>query len=139
MEHHLSVFRPYERDAKHEDQLTRAALIVMKLVPLAHEAFLGLAGCERLSGLPAARFDMQTEKLVPLDPDAEDPEVAEVVSVFLGPHENLAETQEANLASARRARYDGVIQYGSDLLVVIESKLYASASEQGSAARIGDT
>ena len=25
MEHHLSTFRPYERDAKHEDQLTRAA------------------------------------------------------------------------------------------------------------------
>jgi len=23
MEHHLSIFRPYERDAKHEDQLTR--------------------------------------------------------------------------------------------------------------------
>lgn len=100
----------------------------MELVPLAHEAFLGLAGCERLSGLSAPRFDMQTKKLVPLDPDAEDPEVAEVVSVFLGPHENLPETQEPNPASERRVRYDGIIQYGSDLLVVIESKLYANAN-----------
>src|SRR6476646_10912325 len=73
MEHHLSIFRPYERDAKHEDQLTRAALIVMKLVPLAHEAFLGLAGCERMSALPRPHFEMQTGKLVTPDPDAEDP------------------------------------------------------------------
>ena len=132
MEQHLSIFRPYARDAKHEDQLTRAALIVLKLVPLAHEAFLGLCGCERLSALPSPRFDMQTEKLVPLGTEAEDPEeVAELVSVFLGPHENL-ETQEPNLASERRARYDGVVQYGSRLLVVIESKLYANASDQQS-------
>jgi hypothetical protein len=54
------------------------------------------------------------------------------VSVFLAPHENLVATQEPNLASERRARYDGVIQYGSRLLVVIESKLYANASEQQS-------
>jgi len=132
MEHHLSIFRPYERDAKHEDQLTRAALIVLKLVPLAHEAFLGLAGCEPLSALPRPSFEMQTEQLVPIDPDAEDPEVAELVSVFLAPHENLVETQELDLASERRARYDGVIQYGPRLLVVIESKLYANASDQQS-------
>jgi hypothetical protein len=132
VEQHLSIFRPYERDAKHEDQLTRAALIVLKLVPLAHEAFLGVVGSERLSALPRPRFDMQTEKLVSLEIEAEDPEVVELVSVFLGPHENLMEAQEPNLASKRRARYDGVIQYGSRLLVVIESKLYANASEQQS-------
>jgi hypothetical protein len=132
VEHHLSIFRPYERDAKHEDQLTRAALIAMKLVPLAHEAFLGLAGCQPLSALPRPHFEMQTEKLVTPDPDLEDPEVAELVSVFLAPHENLVETQEPNLASERRARYDGVIQYGARLLVVIESKLYANASDQQS-------
>jgi hypothetical protein len=133
VEHHLSIFRPYERDAKHEDQLTRAALIVMKLVPLAHEAFLSLAECEPLSALPRRpHFEMQTEKLVTPDPNAEDPEVEWLVSVFLAPHENLADNLEPNLASERRARYDGVIQYGSHLLVVIESKLYANASEQQS-------
>ncbi len=131
VEQHLSIFRPYDRDAKHEDQLTRAALIVMKLVPLAHEAFLGLSRSQRLSELPRPRFDMQTEKLVPLGTETEDPKIAELVSVFLGPHENLmGGSQDLNLASERRARYDGVIQYGMDLLIVIESKLYADASEQ---------
>jgi hypothetical protein len=75
---------------------------------------------------------MQTEKLVPLNPDADAPDVAELVSVFLGPHEHLVASQEPNLASERKARYDGVIQYGSHLLVVIESKLYANASQQQS-------
>lgn len=130
VEHHLSIFRPYEREAKHEDQLTRAALIVLKLVPLAHAAFLDVAQCRPLSNLPRPLFNMQTEHLVSLDVDAEDPELAELVSVFLGPHENLVGEAEPNLASERRARYDGVIQYGSELLVVIESKLYANASEQ---------
>lgn len=128
MEHHLSIFRPYERAAKHEDQLTRAALIVLKLVPLAHEAFLSLANCRPLAALPRPRFDMQTEKLVPLGTEIEDQEISELVSVFLGPHEDLMDTVEPDLASERRARYDGIIQYGSDLLVVIESKLYATAS-----------
>lgn len=119
-------------DAKHEDQLTRAALIVLKLVPLAHEAFLSLGGCASLSALPRPRFDMQTEHLVPLAIETEDNEVTELVSVFLGPHEKLTGNHDPNLASERRARYDGVIQYGSRLLVVIESKLYANASEQQS-------
>lgn len=82
MEHHLSIFRPYERDAKHEDQLTRAALIVMKLVPLAHEAFLHLAGSQPLSELPSPQFEMRTEKLVPLGTETEDPEVDELVSAY---------------------------------------------------------
>lgn len=131
VDQHLSIFRPYDRDPRHEDQLTRAALIVMRLVPLCQEAFLGLANCPRLSELPHPRFDMQTESLVALDTEVEDPKVEELVSVFLGPHEHLvASTDELNLASERHARYDGVIQYGTALVVVIESKLYASASEQ---------
>ena len=73
---------------------------------------------------------MQTEKLVPLGTEVEDQEISELVSVFLGPHEDLMDIVEPDLASERRARYDGVIQYGSDLLVVIESKLYANASNQ---------
>ena len=131
VDQHLSIFRPYDRDPGHEDQLTRAALIVMRLVPLCQEAFLGLAGCPRLSELPPPRFDMQTESLAALDTEVEDPKIDELVSVFVGPHEHLvAGSDEPNLASERQARYDGVIQYGTTLLVVIESKLYASASEQ---------
>lgn len=90
VDQHLSIFRPYDRDPRPEDQLTRAALIVMRLVPLCQEAFLGLANCPRLSELPHARFDMQTQSLVALDTEVEDPKVDELVSVFLGPHETLS-------------------------------------------------
>ena len=100
MEHHLSIFRPYDRAAKHEDQLTRAALIVLKLVPLAHEAFLALAKCKSLSALPRPRFDMQTGKLVPLGTEVEEQEVSELVSVFLGPHEDLTARPGLGTASS---------------------------------------
>lgn len=127
MDSHISVFRPYAHGPHHEDQLTRATMVVLRLVPLAHEALLGLIDAGRLSSLPSPRFDMQTECLVPLGSSAEDQQVEELVSVFLAPHENLDAAQNLNLASERRARYDGVVQYGSRLLIAIESKLYATA------------
>ena len=41
---HLSVFLPYDRPPQHEDQLTRAAMIVMRAVPLARDALLARLG-----------------------------------------------------------------------------------------------
>ena len=122
---HLSIFRPYTGNPKHEDQLTRAALIVMKFVPRAHDALLAMIGCSPLSKLPASRFDLQTEKLVP--PGDGDGNVDKLVSVFLTPDEHVAGFDQVE-ASERRARYDGVIQYGSKLLVVVESKLFTGVS-----------
>lgn len=49
---HLSIFRPYTRPPNHEDQLTRAFLIVMKLVPETHDALLSLIGTQQLAELP---------------------------------------------------------------------------------------
>src|SRR4051812_47570139 len=117
MNPHLSVFWPYRRDASHEDDLTRAAMILLKLVPLAHDAFLRLAKCSGLAELPSARLDMQTGRLVAPDGQAEETEhVDELVSVFLAPHESVARG-DVDVDSARQARYDGVIQYGPRLLV----------------------
>jgi len=40
---HLNYFEPYEsKKTSHEDQLTRAFLVVMRFVPLAQAAFLDL-------------------------------------------------------------------------------------------------
>ena len=66
MEHHLSIFHRYERDTKHEDQLPRAALIVIKLVPLANEAFLSLGRCQPLATLPRPmdHFDIRPSSQV---------------------------------------------------------------------------
>lgn len=122
---HLSIFLPYAGDPRHEDQLTRAALIVMKLVPQAHDALLGVIDCAPLAKLPAPRFDLQTEK--PTPPDDSCGKIDKLVSVFLTPDEHVQgfDTVEA---SARRARYDGIVQYGSKLVVVVESKLFAGVS-----------
>ncbi len=43
VDRHLSVFLPYDRPPHHEDQLTRAAMIVMRTTPLARVA--GPGGC----------------------------------------------------------------------------------------------
>lgn len=132
LDKHLNIFRPYKRDPGHEDQLTRAALIVMMLVPLAHESFLGLIDRDRLSTLPPPRFDMQTETLTTASPEADEQDVQEFVSVLLGPHETLKKFSAVEV-SERRARYDGVIQYGPRLLVAIESKLITGAGEKQAA------
>ena len=126
---HLNIFRPYQRDAGHEDQLTRAALITMRLVPQAYVAFLDLARCPDLASLAMPRFNMQTGTLSAPDVDTDDPQhVEELVSVFLAPHEHVSEAIP-DFQSQRAARYDGVVQHGSRLLVVIESKLFEAASD----------
>jgi hypothetical protein len=124
---HLSIFRPYSFNPKHEDQLTRAALIVMKLVGRAHDEFLALANCSALSTLPSPRYDLQTEDLVPPNATGTASTIKKLVSVFLTPDEQVQGFDQVD-SSDRRARYDGVIQYGSELLVVIESKLFSGVS-----------
>jgi hypothetical protein len=79
---HLSIFRPYTGDPRHEDQLTRAALIVMKFVPPAHDARVTVIGCDHLSALPTPRFDLQTEELLPPDGDGGDSTVDQLASKF---------------------------------------------------------
>lgn len=44
MDRHLNAFLPYERPPHHEDQLTRAGMIVMRASPLARDALLGRLG-----------------------------------------------------------------------------------------------
>lgn len=116
---HLSVFRPYDRDPGHEDQLTRAALVLMRLVPLAQEAFLRLATDHGLVDLPPGQFDMQTAQLAdsPGTPSEEDSpegeaEVEELRSVFLSPDADrpLGKSQ-VDIEHPRRQRFDGVVRY----------------------------
>ena len=126
---HLSIFRPYSRPPNHEDQLTRAFLIVMKLVPEAHDALLGFIGKRTLAGLPQPRFDLQTENLIPPGADSGKSNVKKLVSIFLTPDEGV-EKLDAVESSDRRARYDGVIRYGSELLVVLESKLFSGVNSK---------
>ncbi len=131
MNPHLSLFKPYDREVRHEDQLTRAALIVMKYVPFTQDVFLEMLKEERLSSLPSPRFDMQTGTLAKTETEGEDIEIKRLVSVFLTPREASMPSGVVDHTCTRNARrYDGVVQYGAKLLLVIESKLFERSSDR---------
>lgn len=140
MNRHLSVFRPYDREASHEDQLTRAAMIVMRAIPLAHDAFLRLATVDgvSLAELPPGSFDMQTRYVTDPLPIASDgdgdasEEFDELVSVFLTPDVERPVGGRTKLVKEdpRRQRLDGVIRHLPRLVVAIESKLYEGQSDR---------
>jgi hypothetical protein len=129
VDRHLNVFLPYERSPRHEDQLTRAAMIVMRAVPLARDALLARIGALPSARLPEPDVDMQTRHVTrpPTLDETEIPAVHKLISVFLSPDEGLdlsgAQIQERD----REQRLDGVVRFGDDLVVVIESKTVGAA------------
>jgi hypothetical protein len=126
----LNFFEPYERlGAHHENQLTRAFLVVLRHSPMAHQAWLRLVDPTRqLQQLGQPRFRTQTG--IVADGAARDSEErvpgisviqAADVPVISGPVTD----------SARRAIYDGVITYGDgDLVIVVENKLDGPVSDR---------
>jgi hypothetical protein len=70
----LNFFMPFRRlEPNHENQLTRALLVVLRLSPMAHAAWLRLVARDRdLQRLPVATFRTQT-RAVRHAGDAEEP------------------------------------------------------------------
>jgi hypothetical protein len=124
---HLNVFEPYrELSRGHEDQLTRAAMIVLRLVPLARETLLHAIGEPSQSQLPDCIVDMQATNIV--DPSEENLAAGEVergrlVSVFLTPDTEPFELAEEIIDTDDNQRFDGVLRFDPDLVVVLESKV----------------
>jgi hypothetical protein len=124
---HLNVFEPYrELSRGHEDQLTRAAMIVLRLVPLARETLLHAIGEPSQSQLPDCIVDMQATNIV--DPSEENLATGEVergrlVSVFLTPDTEPFELAEEITDTEDNQRFDGVLRFDPDLVVVLESKV----------------
>jgi hypothetical protein len=124
---HLNVFEPYrELGRSHEDQLTRAAMIVLRLVPMAREALLQAIGEPSQSRLPDCVVDMQATNLV--DPSEEsaaggDVERDRLVSVFLTPDTEPVDISPEITEIDRGQRFDGVLRFDPDLVVVLESKV----------------
>jgi hypothetical protein len=117
----LNFFLPFRRlELHHENQLTRALLVVLRYSPLAHAAWLRLAVPGReLYQLAAAVFRTQT-RAVRYAEDTDEP--ADLVSVFLTPEAPL--TGGAVLTESDRTQVlDAVIDYGGELLVVVENKV----------------
>jgi hypothetical protein len=123
---HLNVFEPYrELASHHEDQLTRAAMIVLRMVPLARESLLQAIGEGSLSGLPECSLDMQATHVV--EPGSANGELApargRLVSVFLTPDIEPFALAEEVTETDRGQRFDGVLRFDPELVVVVESKV----------------
>lgn len=119
----LNFFSPYERlPAGHENQLTRALLLLLRMSPLAHVEWLRLAVPERsLHALPPAEFDTQ-RRAVRAGGDGEDAEQAELVSVFLAPERPQSGSGDV-VESDRRQVLDAIIDYG-ELVTIVENKVF---------------
>jgi hypothetical protein len=122
MPDHLNLYSPYQRkNAGHEDALTRAFLIVLRGVPVAHAAWLHLVdqahranqggGVPQLHSLPTPRVYMQTAQV----PDG----VKKVISLVQTDEEVFRESDA--MSSDRRQVLDGVVGY-NELAIVIENK-----------------
>jgi hypothetical protein len=132
MDRHLNVFFPYERLGSHEDQLTRAAMIVMRAVPLARDALLARIGTRSSVRLPEPEMDIQTKYVleVPAPGDGGGPWLNELISVFLSPDEGRDPSTEEIKKRDGEQRLDGVLRFGDQLVVVIESKVVLRAPDE---------
>jgi hypothetical protein len=126
MNRHLNVFVPYERDRSLEDDLTRAAMIIIRYVPLAREAFLCLSGAPSLTNLATAGdVEIQTRDVLPRGGSGE---LGQLISVFLTPDEASASEQPVTVSDSDRGqRLDGVLRFEQDLAIVVESKIREGA------------
>jgi len=120
----LNYFEPYERlPAGHENQLTRALLAVLKLSPMAHVAWLRRVDESlTLADLPPATFDTQRRAVLSRPPSRrDDPEGPRVISVFLGPD---VEASGGEVRESDRGQVlDAIIDYGGEVVVVVENKV----------------
>ena len=118
----LNFYSPYERlPAGHENQLTRALLVLIRMSPIAHSEWLHLVDpARRLGNLPAPAYETQRRAL---RRGTEQEEQAQLISVFLAPeHPQSGGGQIAE--SDRNQVLDGIMNYGGELIVAIENKIF---------------
>lgn len=118
----LNFFSPYERlPAGHENQLTRALLLLLRMSPMAHVEWLRLVAPKRfLRTLPPAEFDTQ-RRAVRTDGN-DGTEQAELISVFLAPEQPQSSGGDV-VESDRRQVLDAIVDYG-ELVTVVENKVF---------------
>jgi hypothetical protein len=125
VDRHLSVFLPYDRPPHHEDHLTRAAMIVMRATPLARDGLLARVGAPVSARLPEAELDIQARDVlkVPGSGGADGLTLRRLISVFLSPDVGRDLSGTVIAERIREQRLDGVLRFGDELVVVIESKI----------------
>jgi hypothetical protein len=131
MDRHLNFFVPYENAAAwHENQLTRALLVVLRYSPMAHQAWFRLVAPKReLHDLSKADFATQRQRVLGTDTEVSEGEVIPGISVWLAPDaaQDIAPIKDSD----RQQVLDGIVNYGNDLVVVIENKIgWGGVTEQ---------
>ena len=123
MANHMNLFEPYaSKAAHHEDSLTRAFLLVLRGVPVAHSAWLGLVdrahraaggeGVPCLHELGAPTVRTQTAQV--------EGHVDRVISLVQTDEEYFKDGDTK--ATDRRQILDGVVAYDDSLAIVVENK-----------------
>src|ERR1039458_6110262 len=124
----LNFFEPFENlPPGHENQLTRALLLVLRLSPIAHGAWLARVAAERrLIDLPEPEYVTQQREIkIEADPD----EPVPLVSVFLTPAAGFDDSAVVQ-AATRGQVLDAIITYPGELVVVVENKIAADRNWQ---------
>ena len=104
-----------------ENQLTRAFLVVLRISPAAHQVWLSLAAPGRkLYNLPRPwSFDTQRWQMLDSTPDVA--EAIQGISVLQSA--DVREIEGTVQTTDRGQVLDGIVRYGDELLIVIETKL----------------
>jgi hypothetical protein len=136
----LNFFEPYEHlPPYHENQLTRALLVVLRYCPIAHQAWLSLIDAAASSPLdprlPALHslsrptFETQRAQILRGEDQPKTNEPIKGLGVFCAADASNGGVQGAVLESDRGQVLDGIIRYGDERVIVLESKLHEMADD----------
>ena len=130
MHDRLNFFEPWENLApNHENQLTRALLVVLRCCPIAQQAWLSLIDSTLLlHSLPTPDFDTQRSTILRSEDQPPTHEPIKGTSV-LCTADMGANPPDVVLQSDRGQVLDGVVRYGDERVIVLESKLGGPADD----------
>jgi hypothetical protein len=131
MRDRLNFFEPWERlPPNHENQLTRALLVVLRCCPIAQQAWLSLVDRDlTLHSLPRPTFDTQRGKILRSEGQLTTDEPIRGISVLCSA-DAPSEAPGVVLESDRGMVLDGIILYPGEIVVVLESKLDGPADDR---------
>jgi len=99
---------------------------VLRYSPISHQTWLRLVDPDRnLHDLPRAEFATQRQRVLIADAELPEGDAVPGISVWLAP--DAAQCHESIQSSDRQQILDGIVTYGSDLVVVVENKIMSSA------------
>ena len=125
---HLNYFEPYKgKEPYHEDQLTRAFLVILRMIPLVQTTFIDLIRSYQISNKHDRVLPVLTEPLMKLDNietqvTSINDSQGYLISLLMTNKDWTSENKIENVD--RSARYDGVIYFDFDpkWILVIENK-----------------